>query len=177
MPGAFGSASRPQAGSERRGLVTDCVKRGSWRQRFAAAHTTRLHVAGSFRRLSLRTTMQAPSPAYAERAGCDLREFLGNAAVKGGELVHELRPCHHRPTRRHAASRAMPPQRLGWSVGISPAFWVAFDSCTASTTGVAVDDFCTTGSTSAISSSSVLIAFRSKEIERSLFPEKCWRVS
>jgi hypothetical protein len=46
-------------------------------------------------------------------------------------------------------------------------------------TGVAFG-FCiatATGSAPAISSSSVLIAFRSKAIERSLFPEKCWRVS
>ena len=101
-------------------------------------------------------------------------EDRGLSGVKGDELVHELRPRHHRPRRRHAASRAMPPQRLGWSVRTSPAFWVAFDSCTASTTGVAVDS-CTTGSTSAISSSSVLIAFRSRAIDRSLPSEKCWR--
>ena len=59
--------------------------------------------------------------------------------MKGDELVHRLRPRHHRPTRRHAASRAMLPQSLAWSVRTSPAFWVAFDSCTASMTGVAFE--------------------------------------
>src|SRR5580704_8380532 len=91
----------------------------------------------------------------------------------GNELVHELRPRHHRATRRHAASKATPPQRLRWSIRISPTFGVAFDSCAASMTGVAVDCFATatTGSASAISSSSALIAFRSRAIDRSLFSE------
>src|SRR5271170_5046295 len=82
----------------------------------------------------------------------------------GNELLHQSRPRHHRATRRHAASKAMPPQRLGWSIRISPTFGVAFDSCAASMTGVAVDCFAgsTSGSASAISSSSVLIAFRSR---------------
>jgi hypothetical protein len=111
-------------------------------------------------------------------------EDRGLSGVKGDELVHRLRPRHHRPTRRHAASRAMLPQSLGWSVRTSPvrtspAFWVAFDSCTASMTGVALDSCTasTTGSASAISSSSVLIAFRSRAIDRSLLSEKCWRAS
>ena len=99
--------------------------------------------------------------------------------MKGDELVHRLRPRHHRPTRRHAASRAMLPQSLAWSVRTSPAFWVAFDSCTASMTGVAFDSCTasTTGSASAISSSSVLIAFRSRAIDCSLLSEKCWLAS
>jgi hypothetical protein len=90
--------------------------------------------------------------------------------VKGDELVHQLRPRHHRPTRRHAALKSMPPHGLDW---------VAFDSRKAPTTGAAFDTCTasTTGSASAISSSSVLIAFRIRAIDRSLFSEKCWRGS
>src|SRR5271170_6550343 len=68
----------------------------------------------------------------------------------GNELLHELRPRHHRATRRHAASKAMPPQRLDWSIRISPAVGVAFDPCAASMTGATVDCLAaaTTGSTS-----------------------------
>jgi hypothetical protein len=59
----------------------------------------------------------------------------------GNELDHQLRPRHHRATRCHAASKAMPLQRLGWSIRISLAFGVVFDSCVASMTGLAVDCF------------------------------------
>jgi hypothetical protein len=70
----------------------------------------------------------------------------------------------------------MPPQRLGRSLRILSAFGLVFDPFVASMTGVAVD--CFAGSTidpvlaSAISSSSALIAFRSRAIDRSLFSEK-----
>jgi hypothetical protein len=76
----------------------------------------------------------------------------------------------------------MPPQRLGRSIRTSSAFGVVLDSCVASMTGagvasmtgVAIDCFAaaTNGPASAISSSSALIAFRSRASDRSFFSEK-----
>jgi hypothetical protein len=50
----------------------------------------------------------------------------------------QSRPRHHRTTRRHAASKAMPPQRLGQSIRISPASGMILDSCVGSVAGMGV---------------------------------------
>src|ERR1700678_3582627 len=109
----------------------------------------------------------------ARAGGCDER----GGAVSGyrDELVPQLRPRPHSPTRRHAALRSMPPHRLGWSVRTSLGFWVSFTPCPASTTN-SFAPF-TTGCAAAISSSSVPIASPNRTIERSLPSEKYWRAS
>jgi hypothetical protein len=40
------------------------------------------------------------------------RSRSGSREVRENTLFRQLRPRHHRPTRRHAATRAMSPQRL-----------------------------------------------------------------
>jgi hypothetical protein len=61
------------------------------------------------------------------RAGIGLGQ-QGRAPARARRRLrrgHQLRPRHHRPTRRHTDLRSMPPRHLGWSVRTSPAFWVA----------------------------------------------------
>ena len=108
----------------------------------------------------------------ARAGGCDESAVGGY----GDELVHELRPPHQRPTRRHAALRSMPLLRLGWTWSTSRAFSSgAFDSFgtpdwAASPAFSAAFDFfgaSPPGWTAAISSSSVQIASRSRAIDAS----------
>jgi hypothetical protein len=101
--------------------------------------------------------------------GCGGRFLLrpNQSLIVKGELVHELRPRHHRATRRHVALRSKP-RRLGWSVRTSSSGWVAIDFCGGAAT---------TGFSSAMSSSSVQIALRRRSIDRSLPSEKYARAS
>jgi hypothetical protein len=103
------------------------------------------------------------------RAPAQRQERLGRA----GELVHEARLRHHRPTRLNTVLRSTPPPTWARSVGTSPILWLVCDSCADSTTGC----LSASGCASAISSSSVPIAVRSRAIDRSLPSEKYWRAS